>query len=83
MKSKQSTREYKKFPPEAWVFVVSKDQKTKRQNAGQSRQETSTDEVQTEHKRTLKKVPVGAKFSAPFQTGPGTRPGYTCSFSRM
>jgi hypothetical protein len=34
--------------------------------------ETSTDEVETEYKRIQKKkIRVGARFSAPVQTGPG------------
>ena len=35
---------------------------------------TSTDEVQTEYKRIQKKIPVRARFSARFQTGPGNHP---------
>jgi hypothetical protein len=63
-----------RIPPGTWMFrlcVVSKDKKSKCRASNTKTQVRMTDK---EYKTIQKKIPVGARFSAPVETGPGTRP---------
>ena len=61
------------------LCVVSKDKEAKCRTI--KTKETNTNEVQTEYKKIHKKIPVEARFSARFQTGPEAHPA-SCKMGR-